>query len=182
MSAEIREPAGRLLQTVQLLLSDVDGVLTDGGLYYGEAGETDRELKKFNVKDGLGVRLLMESGLEFGVITGRFSPAVARRCGELRVRLCYEGVDDKRALLDQVVKASGVRPAQMAFIGDDLPDIPLMKRVGLAIAVADAHPRVQAAAGYVTRANGGAGAVREVCEAILKARGLWEQCVERFLE
>ncbi len=181
MSAEIREPAGRLLQTVRLLLSDVDGVLTDSGLYYGDEGNADRELKKFNVKDGLGIRLLMESGLEFGVITGRFSPAVVRRCGELRVRLCYEGVDDKRSLLDQVVKASRLRPDQMAFIGDDLPDIPLMKQVGLPIAVADAHPRVRAVAGYVTGANGGAGAVREVCEAILKAQGLWEKSVERFL-
>ena len=165
------------MEPVKLLLLDVDGVLTDGRIVYSDDGV---ETKAFNVRDGLGLRLLMDGGIQVGIVTGRRSKALYRRCKDLGIIDVYDGVDDKAALLDDICRRMGIRTESIAFIGDDLPDIPLMKKVGLSIAVADAHEAVRAVADLVTTAGGGAGAVREVCEAILKSQGQWEKILNRF--
>ena len=164
---------------IELLLLDVDGVLTDGRIVYGENGV---ETKSFNVKDGLGLRLLMGAGINAGIVTGRSSKALIRRCEDLGIVHVYDGVKDKAGVLDTICKQFDVDPASIAFMGDDLPDIPLMARVGLDVAVADAHEAVRTMADVVTAARGGAGAVREICETILKSKGLWEEISNRFTE
>ncbi|MDE2091042.1 MAG: HAD-IIIA family hydrolase [Gammaproteobacteria bacterium] len=160
---EIRELAAR----VQLVVFDVDGVFTDGRLYYGADGET---LKCFHVRDGHGIKSLLQQGVQVAVISGRSSKAVTRRMQELGIRHVFQGDDDKRPLLEQLQKKLGVAPEQTACVGDDLADLPLMQAAGLAIAVADAQPEVRAQAQWCTRAAGGQGAVREVCDLILAAR------------
>ncbi|MDY6822396.1 MAG: HAD hydrolase family protein [Thermodesulfobacteriota bacterium] len=168
------------LRTVKLLLLDVDGVLTDGTIIYTGSQE---ESKCFSVKDGLGIRMLIKAGLAVGIVTGRASDALMRRCRELGIAPVFDGIGDKAAVVDEVLAASLIESIQeAAFMGDDLPDIPLMKKAGLAIAVADAHPLVLERADIITRAPGGQGAVREICEAMLKAHGLWEAAVGSFLE
>jgi len=166
------------LERIKLLILDIDGVLTDGGIVYNDNGV---ETKEFNVKDGLGIRLLMEAGVDLCIITGRRSGALNHRCKNLGIDLIFDGIDNKAAVFDLVLDRTGATAEETAFIGDDLPDIALMKKVGLAIAVADAHPIVLENADMVTSANGGRGAVREACEAILKARGLWENILERYV-
>ena len=165
------------LKSIQLLLLDADGVLTDGGILFGDDGS---ETKIFNVNDGLGLRLAMENGIEVGIVTGRKSPALDRRCRELGIRYLFEGVHDKAKILEKIVERTGVAAGQTAYVGDDLPDLPLMKRVGLSIAVADAHISVRKLADWVTSAAGGRGAVREVCDAMLNARGLWNKIMTQF--
>ncbi|RJP43000.1 MAG: phenylphosphate carboxylase subunit delta [Desulfobacteraceae bacterium] len=159
---------------VKVLLLDVDGVLTGGEIVYTDAGT---ETKSFNVKDGLGIKLLMDAGVTVGIITGRRSNALLHRCADLGINLIYDGIQNKGAILDTVVKQIGVNADEIAFAGDDLPDIPLLKKVGLAVAVADAHDAVKQIADWVTEKNGGQGAVREICEAILAAKGLLENCI-----
>jgi len=166
------------LERIKLLILDIDGVLTDGGIVYNDTGV---ETKEFNVKDGLGIRLLMEAGIDLCIITGRRSGALRHRCKNLGIDLIFDGIDDKAAVFDLVLDRTGATAEETAFIGDDLPDIALMKRVGLAIAVADAHPMVLENADMVTSANGGKGAVREACEVILKAQGFWENILERYV-
>ena len=166
------------LKHIKLLILDVDGVLTDGGIIYNDNGV---ETKIFNVKDGLGIRLLMQAGINLRIATGRRSNALYSRCKNLGIEHIFDGADDKAAIFDLILDRTGVSAEQVAFIGDDLPDLALMKKVGLSIAVADAHKTVLKNANMVTSAKGGNGAVREVCEAILKAQGLWENILERFL-
>ena len=168
----------KALKRIRLLLLDVDGVLTDGGITYGGRGE---EIKTFNVKDGLGIRLLMNAGIEVGIVTGRSSKALFHRCRNLGIARVHDGVRDKAAALASIRSESGLSGAQIAFVGDDLPDLAMMSRVGLPIAVADADPAVCEKAAWVTSAPGGKGAVREVCEAILTAQGLWRETVRKFL-
>jgi len=165
------------LKKIKLLLLDVDGVLTDGGIIYNDNGA---ETKVFNVKDGLGMRLLMEAGIHLGIITGRRSNALYCRCKDLGINLIYDGVRNKIDVLDALLDQTGVSAEEVAFIGDDLPDLKLMKTIGLSIAVGDAHKMILDNADMVTSANGGHGAVREVCETILKAKGLWENILERL--
>ncbi|MDY6830316.1 MAG: HAD-IIIA family hydrolase [Thermodesulfobacteriota bacterium] len=167
-----------LFEPICLLLLDVDGVLTDGTLFYTG---TDTETKAFSVKDGLGLRMLVGSGIHVGIVTGRSSDALNRRCKELGITTVCDNVKDKAACLEAILARCRVQAGQTAFMGDDLPDIPLMKRVGLAIAVADAHPAVKSTAAFVTGAPGGRGAVREVCEHILHARDLWKTAAGKFL-
>ncbi len=166
------------LKSITTLLLDVDGVLTDGGIIYGDDGA---ETKVFNAKDGLGIRLLIDAGLSVGIVTGRRSEALNHRCRNLGLDHVLDGVVDKAAVLERIRERMGASPGEIAFGGDDLPDLPLMKRVGCAIAVADARKEVRERADMVTSAPGGKGAVREVCEAILKAKGLWEDILERHL-
>ncbi len=166
------------LKNIKLLILDVDGVLTDGGIVYSDNGA---ETKVFNVKDGLGIRLLMEAGLHLGIITGRRSNALAKRCKELGIDLIYDGVVDKADALNRMLDRTGFSVEEVACIGDDLPDLALMRRSGLSIAVADAHATLRENADIITSAKGGHGAVREVCEAILKAKGLWESILKSFL-
>jgi 3-deoxy-D-manno-octulosonate 8-phosphate phosphatase (KDO 8-P phosphatase) len=165
------------LKKIKLLLLDVDGVLTDGSIIYNDSGE---EIKIFNVKDGLGIRLLLDSGIKICIITGRKSKALEHRCRNLGIDLFFEGVKDKGSLLEQICKQTGTTSDETAFIGDDLLDLSMMNLVGVPIAVSDAHHSVIKKASIVTAANGGKGAVREISEAILKAKGLWEDILQRY--
>ncbi len=155
---------------IRLLVLDVDGVMTDGRIYLDGRGE---EIKVFDVKDGYGLSRLMRAGVEVAIITGRSSPAVARRAEELGINEVHQGVADKGALLDEILRKRGLDQAEVCCVGDDLPDLPLLNRAGLAVAVADAAAEVRAAATLITKSKGGRGAVREVCELILSAGGLW---------
>lgn len=162
------------LKRVRLLLLDVDGVLTDGGIVYSDRGE---EIKVFDVKDGLGIRLLMRAGIEVGIVTGRSSKALFHRCRNLGIARIHDGVRDKVAALESILIETGLSETQVAFVADDLPDLPMLSRVGLPVAVADAARIVREKAAWVTKAPGGKGAVRQVCEAILEAQGLWQEAV-----
>ncbi|MBS0613817.1 MAG: HAD hydrolase family protein [Proteobacteria bacterium] len=155
------------LARIELVVFDVDGVLTDGRLYFGARGES---LKVFHVRDGHGIKLLMNAGLEVAIISGRRSAAVAARMRELGVRRVVQGCADKVAALASLTRAAGVAPARCACLVDDTPDLPLMASVGFAAAVADAHPLVRRAAHWVSRRAGGRGAARELCDALLLAR------------
>jgi len=166
------------LKLIKLLVLDVDGVLTDGSIIYNDKGE---ETKVFNAKDGLGIRLLMEAGIEICIATGRSSKALHHRCENLGITRVFDGLNDKTAIPGVLLEQTGVTAEKIAAIGDDLPDLPLMKKVGVSIAVADAHEIVRKNADMITLAKGGAGAVREVCEAILKAQGHWENILDRFI-
>jgi len=165
------------LKKIKLLLLDVDGVLTDGSIIYNDHGE---EIKIFNVKDGLGIRLLIEAGIKVCIITGRKSDALKHRCKNLGIDHVFEGVTDKSSLLELIFKQTGSTSDETAFIGDDLMDLSIMNIVGTPIAVADAHDSVIEKALIVTAAKGGQGAVREISEAILKAKGLWEKILKRY--
>ncbi|MEZ5498546.1 MAG: HAD hydrolase family protein [Steroidobacteraceae bacterium] len=146
---------------------DVDGVLTDGRLHYGSRGEV---LKVFHVRDGHGIKTLLAAGVEVAVISGRRSPAVARRCRELGLRHVFQGIGDKLGCLESLLRRLGLPAAACAAIGDDSPDVALLRHVGLPIAVADAHADARRAARRVTRLAGGDGAVREVCDWLLAGR------------
>jgi 3-deoxy-D-manno-octulosonate 8-phosphate phosphatase (KDO 8-P phosphatase) len=154
-------------RAIRLLVLDVDGVLTDGRLYYGPRGEA---LKAFHVHDGHGIVELQRAGVAVAVISGRRSPMVSRRCRELGIRHVFQGAGDKLPVLERLLKRLDLRAAECACVGDDLPDLALIERVGLSFAVADAVPAVRARADRITRARGGRGAVREVCEQLLRGR------------
>jgi 3-deoxy-D-manno-octulosonate 8-phosphate phosphatase (KDO 8-P phosphatase) len=153
---------------IRALVLDVDGVMTDGSLVYGADGEAQ---KTFHVKDGLGIRLLRTAGIEVGVISAKRSAPLLARLRDLRIDRAELGRDDKRSALDELASALGVSCDEIAYAGDDLLDIPVLERVGLSIAVSDAHPRVRAKAAWVTHAPGGRGAVREIADDLLDARG-----------
>ena len=155
------------LAKIQLLVLDVDGVLTDGSLYFGARGES---LKVFNVRDGHGIKLLMGQGVQIAMFSGRRSAAVTARVRELKVRHVVQGCADKLQALRDLCARLGLDPLACACIVDDTPDLPLMSAVGFAAAVADAHPLVLRAAHWVAKAAGGRGAVRELCDALLRAR------------
>jgi len=155
-------------RAIRLLVLDVDGVLTDGRLFLSAAGE---ELKVFHVRDGSGLVAIQRVGITVAIISGRDSPAVTRRATELGIRHVHQGVADKGALLDRLLDELGIAAEETACVGDDTPDAPMLRRAGLAIGVADAHPALLAAAHWVTKSNGGQGAVREVCDLLLSAHG-----------
>ena len=155
------------LSKIQLLILDVDGVLTDGRLYFGPQGET---LKVFHVRDGHGIKLLMGAGVHVAAFSGRRSAATAARLRELRVPTVVQGCSDKLRALQALTKRLKIDPLNCACIVDDTPDLPLMSAVGFAAAVADAHPLVRSAAHWVAGLGGGLGAVRELCDSILRAR------------
>lgn len=160
----LRERARR----VRLLVLDVDGVLTDGRLHITAQGE---DVKVFHVRDGSGLVALRRAGITVAIISGRDSPAVTRRAQELGIAHVQQGIGDKGAALDALLAETGIEGAACACVGDDTPDLPMFERAALAVAVADAHPTALAAAHWVTRAPGGHGAVREVCDLLLAARG-----------
>jgi 3-deoxy-D-manno-octulosonate 8-phosphate phosphatase (KDO 8-P phosphatase) len=157
----------RARQAIRLLVLDVDGVLTDGRLFFGARGEA---LKVFDVRDGYGIVALQRAGVAVAVISGRRSSAVRARCRELSVRYLHQGVQDKLAVFERLRARLRLTRGVCACVGDDLPDVPLMSAVALSFAVADAHPAVRRAAAIVTRRGGGRGAVREVCELLLAGR------------
>ena len=155
------------LAQIELLVLDVDGVMTDGRLRYGPDGEIE---KSFHVRDGYGIKAVLTAGIAVAVISGRDSPAVQQRCRELGIRHLYQGIENKGATLSELLTMLGLQSRQCACVGDDMPDVALFERAGLAIAVADAHPQALAAAHRRTRLSGGGGAVREVCDWLIAAR------------
>ena len=164
---------------VELLLLDVDGVLTDGGIIYTDTGA---EAKRFHVRDGAGLKAWQLVGHKVAIVSGRRSPAVDRRAAELGITTVLQGRADKRLALDELQVATGLQPEQVCAVGDDLPDLPILRRVGVAIAVADACLEVRAAADYVTTVPGGTGAVRDAIEWLLKSQGRWEGVIERLTQ
>jgi len=166
-----------LAAKVELAIFDVDGVLTDGRLTLGPGGQ---EFKHFDVRDGLGLVMLRDSGVTVAIITGRESPVVAERMAELGIEYVFQGQKDKAKALASLLDELGVDSTAVCYVGDDLPDMPVMMSVGLPIAVADAHWKLHDHAACVTTANGGAGAVREVCEMILTAQGKLDAQFARF--
>lgn len=183
-SPEVLERARR----IKLFLMDVDGTLTDGGVCListvtadGGGEQSVSEMKVFNAQDGQGLSLAHTMGIQTGFITGRSSPAVARRAQELRVTFVYLGQAKKTEAFEECVRKAGVREEEVAYLGDDLPDIPLARRAGLAVCVADGAPELAEVCHFVTRRRAGRGAAREVVELILKAQGRWEEAVPKAL-
>ena len=164
-------------EKIRLLLLDVDGVLTDGRLYYGNSGE---ELKAFNIQDGLGIKLLQQAGIAVGIITGRKSALLERRAQELSLSPVVQGREDKWTALSEVLESKDISLQEIAFVGDDLPDLAVIRRVGLGITPANGNAAVAQQAGWQTQKNGGDGAVREVAELILSAQGKLEALVAEF--
>ncbi len=162
---------------VELVLLDVDGVLTDGSIVIDSEG---RELKFFNVRDGHAIKLLQRAGIPVGFISGRFSEATLRRAKDLSVDKVYVGAKDKLSVFHDLLEELGTSEKKVCYIGDDLVDIPVMRRVGFPVAVGDAMDEVKKVAVYVTSLPGGKGAVREVAEIILKSKGLWEELTRRY--
>lgn len=163
---------------VCLLILDVDGVLTDGRLYFDAKGEA---LKVFHVRDGHGIKMAQRAGIEVAFVSGRRSDAAYQRARELGINRFHEGVRDKVAVMQEIMAAMGLEAAQVAVVGDDLVDLPIMAQAGLSVAVADAVPEVTAAAHWVTNNLGGRGAVREVCDLLLKAQGKWAEIVRPWM-
>ncbi len=162
---------------IKLLLLDVDGVMTDGRIIMNDRGE---DAKAFNVKDGLGLKMLMSSGLEVVIVTGRRSQALAHRSKELGIEEVYQGVEDKNTVCQQLKKTKDLKKEQVCSLGDDIPDLAMFTESGLSIAVADAVKEVREAADFITKSNGGFGAVREACELILKCQGKWRDALAAF--
>ena len=159
---------------IRLLVLDVDGVMTNGRIILTDRGE---EIKSFHVRDGLGLKMLMEAGIDVAIITGRTSKVVLKRAEEIGITEVHQGVSDKAALLSSLMRRKGVEKKQACAMGDDLPDLPMFRAAGMAVAVADAAFEVREAAAVVTKNRGGMGAVREVCEMILKSQGKWDQAL-----
>jgi 3-deoxy-D-manno-octulosonate 8-phosphate phosphatase (KDO 8-P phosphatase) len=167
---------------IQLLLMDCDGVLTDGSLIYTAKANNAAELSKvFHIHDGQGIRLAKQAGLKLGLISGRASRALEMRARELSFDYLYQNAADKLTIYQQLRQKEHLNDEQIAYVGDDLPDLAIMLRVGLGIAVADAAPDVRQRAHHITAKRGGRGAVREAIELILKAQGRWEAAIRGFL-
>lgn len=162
---------------IKLLILDVDGVLTNGQILINALGE---EIKNFNTKDGQGLKLLIEAGIDVVIITGRASKALEFRAKDLGIREVYQGIENKGSFCIELIERKGLIREQVCCVGDDLPDIPVFDQAGLSITVADAVKEVRDLADFITKNRGGMGAVREVCEFILKAKGLWPQIVSVF--
>jgi 3-deoxy-D-manno-octulosonate 8-phosphate phosphatase (KDO 8-P phosphatase) len=163
---------------IELLLLDVDGVLTDGSIMYTDAGA---EVKRFHVRDGSGLKLWHLAGKRSAIVSGRKSQAVERRAAELGIAPVLQGQSDKLPAFGVLVTVTGLRAEQVCAIGDDLPDLPVMRRAGLAVAVADACAEVRKAADYVTAVAGGRGAVRDAVEWLLKLQGSWAELLGRYM-
>jgi 3-deoxy-D-manno-octulosonate 8-phosphate phosphatase (KDO 8-P phosphatase) len=163
---------------IKLLLLDVDGVLTDGNLIYSHEG---KESKSFNTQDGFGLRMLQDAGVEVGIITARSSEALERRSKDLKITLLYQGAANKLIAYKEIVKATGLKPFEIAYMGDDWLDMVLLKRVGLAVAPANAVNEVKDMAHYTTKQSGGHGAVREICDLILEATGKYKKLYQHYM-
>lgn len=166
------------LKKIKLLLLDVDGVLTDGRIILNDRGE---ETKAFNVRDGHGLKMLQRVGVDVGIITGRHSRVVAHRMRELGITLIVQGAKNKLDPFTQILAAQGLSPEQVAYVGDDVVDLPILRRVGFAATVADASEDVKPLVHYVSTFPGGGGAVRDICEMLLKAQGKWDALVARYV-
>jgi 3-deoxy-D-manno-octulosonate 8-phosphate phosphatase (KDO 8-P phosphatase) len=167
------------LNRIKLLLLDVDGVMTDGRIIYLNDGG---EAKAFDVKDGHGLKLIQRAGIQVGIITGRKSDIVARRAAELGIELVYQGAKDKMQPFVEILEKLGLEPSEVAYVGDDLVDLPVMRLVGFSATVADASDDVKPYVDLVTSRPGGRGAVREVCDFLLKQSSLWMSVTSRYFE
>ena len=181
MQAHIQFPPDLLLkaQGIKVVFLDVDGVLTDGGLYFSDAGET---IKRFNTLDGHGLKLLQKAGITPAVITGRDSLPLRVRLKALGIAHAHFGTEDKRPAAEQTLQALGLDWAQAAAMGDDWPDLPMMRRAAFSCAPANAHVEVAGMAHYVTRAGGGHGAVRELCDLLMVASGRYASLLEAYAQ
>ncbi len=168
-----------LVRPIRMILSDVDGVMTNGFITYDNSGV---EIKSFHVRDGQGVKLWMQAGMQFGILTSRNSNIVKIRAAELGVSILRQGFAEKLPAAMEIFRAENIDPSSVCYIGDDLPDIPVMQHVGLAVAVADAAAEVKAVAHWTLQTPGGHGAIRELIERLLKAKRLWDDLIpKKFL-
>ena len=170
-------PLDEKIKPIRVLMLDVDGVLTDGRIIMDDRG---CETKHFDVKDGHGLKMLMRCGISVVLITGRQSEVVLHRARDLGITEVHQSIWDKAAVFEKLLVRMDLHPAEVAYVGDDVVDIPLFRRVGFAVAVRDAVPEAKKAAHYVTRNRGGRGAVREVCEIIMKARNQWVEVAKKY--
>jgi len=168
-----------IARNVSLLILDVDGVLTDGSIILDSK---ENELKSFHVRDGHGIKMLIRAGVRVAIITGRHSKVVERRARELGIKDVFQKCFDKTIAYRQLAETYSLRDGEIAFVGDDIVDIPVLRRCGLPVAVADAEDAVKPFAKMITRQNGGRGAVREVCDFLLKAKGLWKDIIHEYAE
>ncbi|MFO0965664.1 MAG: HAD hydrolase family protein [Gemmataceae bacterium] len=162
---------------IRFLLLDVDGVLTDGGITYADDGT---EIKTFNVRDGLALKLWLQADKQAGILSGRTSEIVKRRAAELKLTALIQGADDKRPAFEALLREHNLEASEVCYVGDDLPDVPLIRRAGLGVSVADGCEEARQAAQYVTRQPGGRGAVRELVQLLLETQGLWQVMLERL--
>ena len=167
------------IEKIRLLLLDVDGVLTDGRIIYDNNGV---ESKAFHVRDGHGLKLLQRAGIKVGIITGRSSQVVAHRAAELGIDIVYQGAKNKLEPYKKILKALDLTDHQVAYVGDDLVDLPILRRVGCSFTVADAIADIKPYVDYITTLPGGQGAVREVCDMLLRQSGLWDSVTDRYFE
>jgi 3-deoxy-D-manno-octulosonate 8-phosphate phosphatase (KDO 8-P phosphatase) len=163
---------------LKLMIFDVDGVLTDGGLRYSSEGEL---IKTFNALDGHGIKLLQKFGVRTAIISARQSPIVTRRATDLGITILLQGIDDKRSAFEKIITELDITPEECGFMGDDVIDLPVMTRVGFAISVPNGHSEVRSRAHYIAEAHGGKGAVREVCDFILHAKGNYDSALAPYL-
>ncbi|WP_321531977.1 HAD-IIIA family hydrolase [uncultured Desulfuromonas sp.] len=169
----------RSIEKIRLLLLDVDGVLTDGRIIYDNNAV---ESKAFHVRDGHGLKLLQRAGIKVGIITGRSSAVVSHRAAELGIDIVYQGAKNKLEPYEQILADLNLSDQQVAYVGDDLVDLPILRRVGCSIAVADAVADIKPYVDYITALPGGHGAVREVCDMLLRQSGLWDSVTERYFD
>lgn len=177
MSLRVHETLRERIRPVRMMIFDVDGVLTDGRIIYHDNGS---ETKVFDVQDGHGIKLLQRAGIEVALMTGRYCRAVEHRASDLGIRKVYQNTKVKMEAYEKILAETGLQDEQMGYAGDDLIDIPVMRRVGFAVAVPNAVSHVFPYAHYVTGASGGRGACREICELILQVQGHWESITERY--
>ena len=163
---------------VRLMIFDVDGILTDGSLHFSPDGEV---MKTFNVLDGHGIKLLQQAGVATAIISARQSPIVLKRATDLGVQHVFQGAHDKRAIFDSLLNKTGMQAEECGFVGDDVIDLPILTRVGFAASVPNGHAEVRSRVHYVTTANGGRGAARELCDFILRAQGRYEAALAPYL-
>lgn len=164
-------------QQIQCILSDVDGVLTDGGILFNNEGI---ETKSFHIRDGLGIKLWQRAGYQFGILTARTSHIVKVRSAELGIKIVRQGFEEKLPIAQQIMSELKIEPAQVCYIGDDLTDLPVMRHVGWSVAVADAVPEIREHADQITTAPGGQGAVRELIEHLLRSKGRWQDLIRTY--
>jgi 3-deoxy-D-manno-octulosonate 8-phosphate phosphatase (KDO 8-P phosphatase) len=180
ITARIPAKVAKRAKQITVFLMDVDGTITNGGVTLLSLPDgSAQEIKTFDAHDGQGLSLAHTAGIRTGVITGRGSAALQHRAKELKIEFVYEHQAQKIAAYEEILKKTGASESMVAYLGDDLPDITIMRRVGLAVAVGDAAPEVKRVAHHVTRAIGGKGAAREVVELILKSKGIWEEMIDK---
>ncbi len=167
------------VKAVKILIFDVDGVLTDGSIYYTDQGI---EIKRFDVKDGFGIRMLKKGDIDVALVTARSSAALRKRAQNLEIKRVYQGTENKVEAFNKILDETWLTPEETAYVGDDLIDLPLLARAGFSISVADAAPEVRERVDYVTEARGGHGAAREITELILKVQGKWDPLVSKYLK